>query len=155
MADEKGQYILEAVSNRFADVDRYNLTTARVVETKPFLLGSLSRVDFKRKDGSSKTVYAWAPESDAKSGGRLLGGIEIFDNTDQLIPFVSRAPIATKTYNADFVKLVVVSFLALMFAGSVIYIAVTAPDNKSLQVLSGLLGLTIGYFVGKGDTPAA
>ena len=152
MANEN-QYILEAVGNRFADVDRYDLTTARIVETKPFLLGSLSRVDFKRKDGSSKTIYAWAPEVDSKSG-RLRGGIEIFDSTDQLIPFVSRAP-TTRAYDIGFIKLAVVSVLAFMFAVSVIYVVISAPDNKSLQVLTGLLGLTIGYFVGKGDTPSA
>jgi hypothetical protein len=151
MADEK-QYVLEAIGNRFADVDRYDLATARVIETKPFLLGSLSRVDFKRKDGSSKTVYAWAPELDAKSG-RLRGGIEIFDNTDQLIPFVSRAP-TTKTHDTDFIKLIVVSVLTFMFAVSVIYVVIAMPENKGLQVLTGLLGLTIGYFVGKGDTPS-
>ncbi len=155
MADEK-QYVLEAVNNRFATVDRYDLTTARVVETKPFLLGSLSRVDFRRKDNSTKTVYAWTPEPDAKTG-RPRGGIEVFDNTDQLIPFVSRPPtdITKKAYDIGFMKLVVVSILAFMFAISVIYIVISAPDNKSLQVLTGLLGLTIGYFVGKGDTPPA
>jgi hypothetical protein len=94
MADER-QWVLEAVNNRFADIDRYDLSTARIVETKPFLLGSLNRVDFKRTDGSIKTVHAWAPELDSKSG-RLRGGIEIFDNTDQLIPFVARAPTDTK-----------------------------------------------------------
>jgi hypothetical protein len=146
------QYALEAVSNRYADVDRYDLATARVVETKPFLLGSLSRVDFKRKDGSGKTVYGWAPELDKKSG-RLRGGIEIFENTDQLIPFVSRAP-TIKSHDTDFIKLTVISVLTFMFA-SVIYVVIAAPENKSLQVLTGLLGLTIGYFVGKGDTPSA
>src|SRR5437868_746135 len=93
--DDERQWVLEAVNNRFADIDRYDVTTARIVETKPFLLGSLNRVDFKRKDGSIKTVHAWAPELDAKSG-RLRGGIEIFDNTDQLIPFVARAPTDIK-----------------------------------------------------------
>jgi hypothetical protein len=71
MTDGK-QWVLEAVNNRYSGVDRYDLTTVRVVEVKPFLSGSLNRVDFKRKDGSEKTIYVWVPELDVKSG-RLRG----------------------------------------------------------------------------------
>jgi len=89
MADQK-QWVLEAVNNRFAGVERFDLTTSRIVETKPFLLGTISRVNFKRRDGSDKTVYAYVPELDARSG-KLRGGIELFENSDQLIPLVSIA----------------------------------------------------------------
>jgi len=51
------------------------------------------------------------------------------------------------------VKLAVVAGLAIAFSVAVIFIVIHTPDNKSLQVLTGLAGLTIGYFVGKSDTP--
>ena len=54
----------------------------------------------------------------------------------------------------EFIKLLVVAILTAAFATAVIGIVVWDPDNKSLQVLTGLLGLTLGYFVGKGDTPS-
>jgi hypothetical protein len=66
MADDK-QLVLDAIRNRFAGIDRYDLASAFVVETKPFLLVSINRVDFKRKDGSTKTVYTWFPEIDNKT----------------------------------------------------------------------------------------
>jgi hypothetical protein len=53
----------------------------------------------------------------------------------------------------DLIKLTVVSILTFIFAFAVIYIVMRDPENKSLQVLTGLLGLTIGYLVGKVDTP--
>lgn len=51
----------------------------------------------------------------------------------------------------ELIKATVVSFLTFMFSVAVIYIVISMPDNRSLQVLNGLLGLTIGYLVGKGD----
>lgn len=51
----------------------------------------------------------------------------------------------------ELIKTAVVSFLTLIFSISVIYIVIHSPENKSLQVITGLLGLTIGYLVGKGD----
>ena len=50
-------------------------------------------------------------------------------------------------------KLFVISILTIIFASAVIYVVIREPDNKSLQVLTGLLGLSIGYFVGKTDAP--
>jgi len=52
---------------------------------------------------------------------------------------------------SEFFKMVTMSILTFIFAIAVIYIVIFNPDNKSLQVLTGLLGLTIGYFVGKAD----
>lgn len=54
----------------------------------------------------------------------------------------------------DVIKICVVSVLTLAFAVAVIAIVARDPDNKSLQVLTGLLGLTLGYFVGKSDKTA-
>jgi hypothetical protein len=66
--------------------------------------------------------------------GRLRGGIEIFDNIDQLVPFVSRAPTERPSWvrDTDVIKLIVVSALTFMFAVSVIYVVIASPDNKSL-----------------------
>jgi hypothetical protein len=80
--------IVDAAKIRFAGVERYDLSTALVLETKPFLSGSLNRVNFKRKDGSDKTVYAWVPELDSKTG-KSRGSVEFFANLNELIPFVS------------------------------------------------------------------
>ena len=51
----------------------------------------------------------------------------------------------------DLIKTVVVATLTFVFSGAAIYIVISMPENKSLQVITGLLGLTIGYLVGKGD----
>jgi hypothetical protein len=58
MSDAANQMVLNAVKNRFAGVARYDVATSLVIETKPFLLGAINRVDFKRRDGPTKTVYA-------------------------------------------------------------------------------------------------
>jgi len=145
MADEN-QWVLEAVNNRFADVDRYDVATARVVESKPFLLGSLNRVDFKRNDGSIKTVHAWVPELDPISG-RLRGGIEIFDNVDQLIPFVSRAPTAergnllTKIAPVDIIS----GSIAILMTLTTIFVVIhQVIYHESLEV-----PLTLGGQIGR------
>lgn len=49
----------------------------------------------------------------------------------------------------DYLKLLVTSGLAIMFSLAVIWIVINKPDNQSLQVLTGLAGLTIGYLVGQ------
>jgi len=53
----------------------------------------------------------------------------------------------------ELAKLTVVSVLAFILLVAVIYLVIQQPENKSLQVLTGLFGLTLGYFVGKADTP--
>jgi hypothetical protein len=155
MADEK-QLVLDAVKNRFAAVDRYDLTTTFVVETKPFLLGSLNRVDFKRKDGSDKTVYAWAPELDNRTG-KLRGNIEIFDNTDQLIPFVSRAPgrslnIFEKIGPVDIIS----GLIAILMTITMIFIVthqIIYHDTVDIPlVLSNGITVILGFYFGRATT---
>ena len=51
----------------------------------------------------------------------------------------------------NLIKTTVVSVLTFIFSAAVVFIVIDKPENKSLQVLTGLLGLTIGYLVGKGD----
>jgi hypothetical protein len=87
--DQEKQQILDVVKSRFANVDRYDLPTARVVETIPSSLGSLNRVDLKRKNGSNKTVYVLVPGYD-KSTGMRQGTIEVFDRAERLIPILSK-----------------------------------------------------------------
>jgi hypothetical protein len=156
MADEK-QWVLEALNNRFANVQRYDLTTARVVETKPFLLGSINRVDFNRKDGSSKTIYAWVPELDPKSG-RLRGGIEIFDKTDQLIPFVSRAPTAEReNFLAKIAPVDVISgLIAILMTLTMIFVVthqVIYHDTIDIPLaLSTGITTILGFYFGRATT---
>jgi hypothetical protein len=64
----------------------------------------------------------------------------------------SNNSIVPKWRDQEFIKLAVVSLLTVMFALAVVGIVLWNPDNKSLQVLTGLLGLTLGYFVGKSDS---
>jgi hypothetical protein len=54
----------------------------------------------------------------------------------------------------ELAKLAVMSFLTLVFSIAVVAIVILNPGNQNLQILTGLLGLTIGYFVGKGDRPS-
>lgn len=144
------------VNNRFAEIDRYDVATARIVETKPFLLGSLNRVDFKRKDGTTKTVYGWTPELDPKSG-RLRGGIEIFDNTDQLIPFVSRAPTADKGFLSRIAPVDIVSgLIAVLMTFTAIFVVVhqvVYHDGVEVpQLLSASVTMILGFYFGRATT---
>jgi hypothetical protein len=163
MADEK-QHALDAVTNRFAGVDRFDLSKAFVVETKPFLLGSLNRVDFKRKDGSDKTVYAWVPELDGKTG-KLRGNVEIFENTDQLIPFVSRTPsVQGNKALGDFIsKLglvdVVSGLIAIIMTFTMVFIVVYQIIHGINVDIPGLLANAIttilGFYFGRATVAQA
>ena len=64
----------------------------------------------------------------------------ILDNSGVALPSLK---------NIEFLKVVVVYILTFMFTVSVVFIVIWQPENKSLQVLTGLLGLTLGYFVGR------
>jgi hypothetical protein len=70
--------------------------------------------------------------------------------TSQIKPGTLSDLIRSTSFS-ELIKTIMVSILTLIFAISVILIVARDPDNKSLQVLTGLLGLTIGYFVGKTD----
>jgi hypothetical protein len=159
MADEK-EWVLEAVNNRYSGVDRYDLTKVRVVEAKPFLSGLINRVDFKRKDGSEKTVYVWVPELDPKSG-RLRGGIEIFDDTNQLIPFVSRAPIAEKSsFLSKIGPVDVISgAIAVLMTLTMIFVVahqVIYHDNVDVPlILSNGIATILGFYFGRATTQAS
>ena len=48
----------------------------------------------------------------------------------------------------DYIRTMVVAVFTLVFGIAVVYVAVWDSKNPSLQVLTGLLGLGLGYFVG-------
>jgi hypothetical protein len=69
----------------------------------------------------------------------------VYDTIDKLLTRLSRSPWA----DPEYVKLMVISLITFLFAVAFIYLVAVQPENKSLQVLTGLLGLMLGYFVGK------
>src|ERR1700723_3664670 len=94
--------------------------------------GNLCTVVFKGEDGYWRENYVY------ERGSKVVAYVDlretILDRGNGLIPFL-RDP--------EFIKLIVISTLTFMFAMAVTYLVITTPDNKSLQVLTGLLGLTI------------
>lgn len=51
--------------------------------------------------------------------------------------------------NLELVRLVAVVCFTLMFGAAVIYVVVQPTENKSVQILTGFVGLGLGYLVGK------
>ena len=77
---------------------------------------------------------------------------------EELAQFISSSNIQRPFYDRlldapplELIKTTVVALLTLVFSIAVISIVIAKPENQSLQVLTGLLGLTMGYLVGKGD----
>ncbi len=103
--------------------------------------GNLYTVVFKGEDGYWRENYVY------ERGSKVIAYLDlremILDRGNGLIPSL-RDP--------EFIKLMVISILTFMFAIAVTYLVIHTPDNKSLQVLTGLLGLTIGYLVGNVQT---
>jgi hypothetical protein len=111
--------------------------------------GILVAVKFKRE---GVDTWAWYFEK-GEIRKPLYRGTELAAFIEgQITPRPFRDLIRATPFQ-DLIKLTVVSALTVIFAIAVIYIVIDQPDNKSLQVLTGLLGLTIGYFVGKVDVP--
>jgi hypothetical protein len=150
------QFILGAIKTRFAGVARYKLDTARILETKSFLLGSISRVQFNRQDNTQKTIYVWSPGTDA-STGKLRGDIEIFLDMNQLIPFVSRArgkeeSLLSKIGPVDIVSglIAVLMTVALIF---VVFHQVIYQEKFDIPVvLSNVITIIVGFYFGRATT---
>ena len=102
--------------------------------------GKLYTVVFKGEDGLWRENYVFEKGSDIRPYSNIRDVLR--DTSNGIIP---------SWKDQDFVKLIVISILTGIFSISVIGIVILNPDNKSLQVLIGLLGLTLGYLVGKGD----
>jgi hypothetical protein len=152
MADDKG-LILEAIKNRLGGVPRYQLDTARIFETRPFLLGSISRVNFKRQDGSEKTIYTWVPEMDPKTG-RATGTIETFNNLDELIPFVSRAPDRKNGFLSIISPVdIIAGLIAILMTITLVFIAIhnAVYDDKGEvpPILSNGIATVLGFYFGR------
>ena len=102
--------------------------------------GKLYTVTFKGEDGHWRENYVFERGKTLKPYYSIRDMIK--DSTTGIIP---------RATDTEFVKLMVISILTILFAVAVVWIVAVNPENKSLQVLTGLLGLTLGYFVGKGD----
>jgi len=158
MPDPKNQLVLNAVRNRFAGVARYDLASAFVLETKPFLLGTINRVDFKRTDGSTKTVYAWVPELDRSAKPR--GPIEFFTSLDELIPFVSRTRTGmsareyflSKIQPVDIVSGLIAILMTLSMV-AIIFHQVTSGNTVDIPLaLSSSVTTILGFYFGRATT---
>jgi hypothetical protein len=112
--------------------------------------GTLVAVRHKGDDG--KDSFGWYFEK-----GEIKTNLR---NTTEVARFIE-GQIATNPFSEvvrrtpfpELAKIAVISVLALILLFAVIYIVINNPENKSLQVLAGLLGLTIGYFAGRVDSP--
>jgi len=149
------QLVLDEIRRAFAGVPRYDLGTARVVETNPFLVGSLNTVVFKRTDGSEKTVYAWAPELD-KETGKLRGDIRAFADTDKLIAFVSAAKIGPleRFFSGIGFGDAVSGLIAILMTLAVIFTVYiqTTRGSSTIEVpavLSNVLTIIVGFYFGR------
>jgi hypothetical protein len=155
MSDEK-QFVLDTIKTRFAEVVRYKLDTARIVETKSFLLGSIRRVDFNRQDNSQKTIYAWSPGIDAETG-KPIGDIEILLNMDQLISFVSRAPGREESFFSKLAPVDIVSgLIAVLMTIALIFVVVHQVIYQERFdipiVLSSVITTIVGFYFGRATT---
>jgi hypothetical protein len=110
--------------------------------------GTLVAVNYK-KDGVDNWAWYFEKGEIKKAVYRGTELVTFLDSQSKktIVDLIKEMPFQ------DTIKLTMVSTLTIVFACAVIYIVIRDPDNKSLQVLTGLLGLTIGYFVGKVDTP--
>ena len=97
---------------------------------------NIHRVDFLGEDQN------WYQNFVLERRGK---GLRVYDTIDKLLVEVAASPWG----DHDYVKLVVIAVLALSFGAAVLYVVLVQPENKSLNVLTGLLGLTTGYLVGK------
>jgi hypothetical protein len=158
MSDAANQMVLNAVKNRFAGVARYDVATSLVIETKPFLLGAINRVDFKRRDGSTKTVYAWAPELDRT--GKPKGAFEFFTSLDELIPFVSRTPTGkslrenflSKLQPVDIVSGLIAIFMTFTMIFIIIHQIIAEKAVDVPLVLSNGITTILGFYFGRATT---
>ena len=65
----------------------------------------------------------------------------------------SNGLIASKTA-PEFISLVVVSVLAIIFGITVVGLVVYNPGNAALEKVTGIFVLLLGYFIGKAKSPA-
>lgn len=114
-------------------------------------------------DGGGWIVTARLKDTGADSWGWYYENGDVqkaLFNGEEIAKFISRTTVRRSlgtyvmgTPFLDLAKMIVVALLTIGFSIAVVYLVITKPDNQSLQVLTGLLGLTLGYFVGKVDKP--
>jgi hypothetical protein len=155
--------ILTAVRNRFAGVERYDTTDARIVQSKLFLWGEMHSIRFKRKDGSAKTVYVWEGERDKKTGVPA-DRIQIFEDTDEVVSFVSlyRSDIsnrANKIARESFLaKISLVDLIsgtiAILLTVTIIYVTAYQEQKDVPGILANALTTILGFYFGRATTSA-
>jgi hypothetical protein len=99
-----------------------------------------------QKDG--KDAWAWYFE-DSKTQVALKNTLETAGFIEGRLKPLSFTRLISETTFPELVKLGVMSVLAIVFAFATVYLVIKEPDNKSVQLITGLLGLTLGYFLGK------
>jgi hypothetical protein len=151
-----------AVEKRFSDPNRYKANDARVVEVKPFLWGKINQIRFPRTNGPEKTIYVWEPEPTKKTGD-LMEGLEIFENEEDIVSFVSlyqshimakAGDLARHNLISKFGPVDLVSgIIAILLTGTIIFILVFQLLSKiSLDVpgiLANVLTTIVGFYFGK------
>lgn len=118
----------------------YNNTDYSVKEPQALGRGHLYPVSFKGGDGIFRENYVYTVSNKTLAYKSIKDALR--DSMSGIVPFWR---------DVDILKLYIVTFLTITFSVAVIWIVIRDPENKALQVLSGLLGLTIGYIVGKND----
>ena len=104
--------------------------------------GSLYPIVFRGENDQWYTNYVYEKGPRRTAYIDIIGMLE--DKNLGLIPSETRT---------DLLKIGVVSVLTILFAIAVVYLIIFDPENKALSILNGLLLLTIGYFVGKSESP--
>lgn len=107
--------------------------------------GMLVTTQLKRE---GRDTWGWYYEK-GEITKALFTGEEIAKFISQQVAPKTFKEIMRSTPLIELVRMVVISVLTLLFSISVVFVVIRDPQNQSLQILNGLLGLTIGYFIGK------
>lgn len=94
-------------------------------------------VVFKGADGEWRENYVY------ERGNRRIA----YHNIRELLMSRDNDLFPSET-NLDLIRLWAVIAFTTIFGIAVVYLVITSPDNKSIQFLTGFVGLGIGYLVG-------
>lgn len=132
-----------------------NATTLKPRKARPIAGGQMVTVEYYI-NGDNKVHWEWYYE---KNGlvTTVSSGEEIADLVESQMPTKRiRDKLVPDTTTFEGLKTIVMAIMALLFALAVIIASLwpSLTNSSSLQILNGLLGLTLGFFVGKGDAKA-
>ena len=131
------QFAIDAVSDMN---EGYNNTNYRCSMPSKFASGFLYEVSFEGEDGYWRQNFVFQKGADFRP----------YSNLKDLLADSSNG-IVTPMSDPEYAKLIFIILITLVTLVAVIFLVIQQPDNKSLQILSGILGLLIGYLVGKRD----